>query len=248
MAKEVFEAMTATGKSAKDIVAEKGLGQISDTGELEAIVARLVAANPGPAEEFRQGRDRVLGFFVGQVMKETRGQANPQLVNELLRKHLGAARRMTGAVRRGRPPGAPQICEGPRKVENRAHLWYLALPFRNGSDASEEGCKRRAIHRCAPGIVPCSQDRGHHLGQVDSPHPPRPFQGINRFSALERSLVGISPKTLSERLKALEKAGDRHAQELRGGPARVEYTLTEHGTGSYPSDRPHARLREQVAR
>jgi len=49
-----------------------------------------VAANPGPAEEFRMGRDRVLGFFVGQVMKETKGQANPQLVNELLRKHLGA--------------------------------------------------------------------------------------------------------------------------------------------------------------
>jgi len=88
MAKEVFEVMTATGKSAQAIVAEKGLGQISDTGELEAIVARIVEANPGPAEEFRQGRDRVLGFFVGQVMKETRGQANPQVVNDLLRKHL----------------------------------------------------------------------------------------------------------------------------------------------------------------
>jgi aspartyl-tRNA(Asn)/glutamyl-tRNA(Gln) amidotransferase subunit B len=92
MAKEVFEAMTTTGKSAEVIVAERGLGQISDTGELEAIVARLVAANPGPAEEFRQGRDRVLGFFVGQVMKETRGQANPQVVNDLLRKHLGTAK------------------------------------------------------------------------------------------------------------------------------------------------------------
>jgi aspartyl-tRNA(Asn)/glutamyl-tRNA(Gln) amidotransferase subunit B len=90
MAKEVFETMTATGKGAKSIVAEKGLGQISDTGELEAVVTRLVAANPGLAEEFRQGKDRVLGFFVGQVMKETRGQANPQIVNELLRKHLSA--------------------------------------------------------------------------------------------------------------------------------------------------------------
>ncbi len=89
-AKEVFEAMTATGESAKAIVAEKGLGQISDAAELESIVKRIVAANPGPVEEFRQGRDRVLGFFVGQVMKETRGQANPQLVNELLRKHLAA--------------------------------------------------------------------------------------------------------------------------------------------------------------
>jgi len=88
MAKEVFETMTATGKSARTIVDEKGLGQISDAGELDAIVARIVAANPGPAEEFRQGRDRVLGFFVGQVMKETRGQANPQVVNDLLRAHL----------------------------------------------------------------------------------------------------------------------------------------------------------------
>jgi aspartyl-tRNA(Asn)/glutamyl-tRNA(Gln) amidotransferase subunit B len=90
MAKEVFEAMVETGKDAKTIVAEKGLGQISDVGELEALVARLVAANPGPAEEFRQGRERVLGFFVGQVMKETRGQANPQMVNDILRRHLGA--------------------------------------------------------------------------------------------------------------------------------------------------------------
>ena len=82
--------MIATGKNAMAIVAEKGLGQISDAGELDAIVGRIVAANPGPAEEFRQGRDRVLGFFVGQVMKETRGQANPQMVNELLRRYLAS--------------------------------------------------------------------------------------------------------------------------------------------------------------
>jgi aspartyl-tRNA(Asn)/glutamyl-tRNA(Gln) amidotransferase subunit B len=92
MAKEVFEVMASTGKSAAAIVAEKGLGQISDAGELDAVIARIVAANPGPAEEFRQGREKVLGFFVGQVMKETRGQANPEMVNELLRKHLGAQR------------------------------------------------------------------------------------------------------------------------------------------------------------
>ena len=89
MAKEVFEAMTETGKDACALVAEKGLGQISDVGELEALIARIIEANPGPAEEFRQGRDRVLGFFVGQVMKETRGQANPQMVNDILRKQLG---------------------------------------------------------------------------------------------------------------------------------------------------------------
>jgi aspartyl-tRNA(Asn)/glutamyl-tRNA(Gln) amidotransferase subunit B len=88
MAKEVFEAMTTSGKNAKTIVAEKGLGQISDAGELENIIKRLVAGNAGPAEEFRQGREKVLGFFVGQVMKETKGQANPAMVNELLRKYL----------------------------------------------------------------------------------------------------------------------------------------------------------------
>ncbi|NLO27575.1 MAG: Asp-tRNA(Asn)/Glu-tRNA(Gln) amidotransferase subunit GatB [Actinobacteria bacterium] len=91
MAKEVFETMASTGKDAKTIVAEEGLGQISDLGELETIVVRIVAANPGPAEEFRQGREKVLGFFVGQVMKETQGQANPQIVNDLLRKQLGAS-------------------------------------------------------------------------------------------------------------------------------------------------------------
>ncbi len=88
LAKEVFAAMTESGRPPRAIVEERGLGQISDTAELEAIVAGLVEANPGPAEEFRQGRDKVLGFFVGQVMKQTKGQANPQLVNDLLRRHL----------------------------------------------------------------------------------------------------------------------------------------------------------------
>jgi aspartyl-tRNA(Asn)/glutamyl-tRNA(Gln) amidotransferase subunit B len=88
MAKEVFETMTTTGESAAAIVEEKGLGQISDVGELEILIARIVADNPGPAEDYRQGKERVLGFFVGQVMKETKGQANPQVVNDLLKKHL----------------------------------------------------------------------------------------------------------------------------------------------------------------
>ena len=89
MAKEVFEAMATTGKDARSIVAEKGLGQISDVGELDAIVAPIIVAQTRVLpEEFRQGNQKVLGFFVGQVMKETKGQANPQLVNELLRKHF----------------------------------------------------------------------------------------------------------------------------------------------------------------
>ena len=91
MAKEVFEAMTASGRPARDVVAEKGLGQISDTGELERIIDAIVVANPAAVEEFRSGKERILGFFVGQVMKETRGQANPQLVNDLLRARLQRA-------------------------------------------------------------------------------------------------------------------------------------------------------------
>ena len=74
--------------SIRELIAEKGLGQISDAGRLEEIITRIVADNPGPAEDFRQGKEKALGFFVGQVMKETRGQANPQMVNELLRRHL----------------------------------------------------------------------------------------------------------------------------------------------------------------
>ncbi len=88
LAKDVFQAMTESGREAAAIVEERGLGQISDVGELETMIAAIVEANPGPAEEFRQGRDRVLGFFVGQVMKETKGQANPRLVNDLLRRRL----------------------------------------------------------------------------------------------------------------------------------------------------------------
>jgi aspartyl-tRNA(Asn)/glutamyl-tRNA(Gln) amidotransferase subunit B len=88
LAKDVFQAMIESGREAAAIVEERGLGQISDAGELAAVIAAIVEANPGPAEEFRQGRDRVLGFFVGQVMKETKGQANPQLVNDLLRLRL----------------------------------------------------------------------------------------------------------------------------------------------------------------
>jgi len=88
LAKDVFQMMTESGREAADIVAERGLGQISDVGELEAMIAGIVDANPGPAEDFRHGNDRVLGFFVGQVMKQTKGQANPQLVNDLLRRRI----------------------------------------------------------------------------------------------------------------------------------------------------------------
>ena len=88
IAKEVFEAMWESGKNAAAIVEERGLKQITDTGEIEAIVQKLVDDNPGQAEQFRGGNQKVIGWFVGQVMKATQGKANPKIVNELLRKAL----------------------------------------------------------------------------------------------------------------------------------------------------------------
>lgn len=88
IAKTVFEDMFATGKDAKAIVQEKGLIQITDTSAIEAVVAEVIAANPKSVEDFRAGKEKAIGFLVGQVMKETRGKANPGLVNELLRKKL----------------------------------------------------------------------------------------------------------------------------------------------------------------
>ncbi|HLS90458.1 MAG TPA: Asp-tRNA(Asn)/Glu-tRNA(Gln) amidotransferase subunit GatB [Limnochordia bacterium] len=86
--KEVLETMFKTGKSAAEIVKEQGLEQISDTGELEALVDQVIAENPGPVEDVRSGKAKAIGFLVGQVMKASRGKANPQRVNEILRQRL----------------------------------------------------------------------------------------------------------------------------------------------------------------
>ena len=88
LAKQVFAKMFETGKTAPQIVEAEGLKQISDTGELEKIIDDLLAKSQSQVETYRGGKTSVLGFFVGQVMKATRGQANPKAVNELLRKKL----------------------------------------------------------------------------------------------------------------------------------------------------------------
>ncbi len=89
LAKTVFEDMVASGKDPEAIIKAKGLVQISDTGALEAIAQEIIAANPKEAADFKAGKTKVLGFFVGQLMKQTKGQANPQLANEIFRKLLG---------------------------------------------------------------------------------------------------------------------------------------------------------------
>ena len=72
----------------KQIVEEKGLSQITDTSEIEAIVLKVIEENPGPAQDYRDGTKKAIGFLVGQVMRATRGKANPQLVNQILARVL----------------------------------------------------------------------------------------------------------------------------------------------------------------
>ncbi len=88
IAKQVFEAMWQGEGDADQVIEAKGLKQITDTGAIEKIVDEVIAANPGQAEQLRGGKDKLMGFFVGQVMKQSKGKANPQQVNELLRKKL----------------------------------------------------------------------------------------------------------------------------------------------------------------
>ena len=88
IAKEVIEEMYRTGKPAKAIIAEKGLVQITDEAELARVVSEVIAANPNQLAQYRGGREKLFGYFVGQVMKATQGKANPQLINDLLRKML----------------------------------------------------------------------------------------------------------------------------------------------------------------
>ncbi len=86
--KEVFEEMYKSGKAAAEIVKARGLTQISDTGELEGIIDGILAANSDEVERFRGGETKLMGFFVGQAMKATKGQGNPKVLNQLLRDKL----------------------------------------------------------------------------------------------------------------------------------------------------------------
>lgn len=88
MAKTVFAEMVETGKGAEAIIKEKGLVQISDEKQLLAIIDSIISANSGNVDKYKSGKTNLLGFFVGQVMKETKGQANPEVVNRLLKQKL----------------------------------------------------------------------------------------------------------------------------------------------------------------
>ena len=89
IAKTVFDEMVTSGKAPKVIVEEKGLVQVTDASAIESVVDQVISANPSEVEKFKAGNAKLMGFFVGQVMRETKGKANPQMVNQLLKKKLG---------------------------------------------------------------------------------------------------------------------------------------------------------------
>ena len=88
MAKEIFPKMFAGGEAPRAIMEREGLTQISDTSAIEKIVDEVIAANPKQVEQYKSGKTTVAGYLVGQVMKASRGQANPAVVNELMKKRL----------------------------------------------------------------------------------------------------------------------------------------------------------------
>jgi len=90
IAKQVFEAMWNGEGTADEIIEARGLKQITDSSAIEAVVDKVIEANPGQVAEYKSGKDKLIGFFVGQVMKETRGQANPGQVNQILKQKLSS--------------------------------------------------------------------------------------------------------------------------------------------------------------
>ena len=89
MGKDILASMFSSGKTAQEVMASQGLEQINDADKISAVAREIMAANPKQVEQYRAGKTATLGWFVGQVMKATRGQANPQLVQEVLKKELG---------------------------------------------------------------------------------------------------------------------------------------------------------------
>ncbi|NET49905.1 MAG: Asp-tRNA(Asn)/Glu-tRNA(Gln) amidotransferase GatCAB subunit B, partial [Merismopedia sp. SIO2A8] len=90
IAKEILPELLSQGGSAKELVERKGLIQISDKGQLEAIIDEVISAHPKELEQYRNGKTKLQGFFVGQVMKKTSGRADPKLTNQILGKKLNS--------------------------------------------------------------------------------------------------------------------------------------------------------------
>ena len=88
IAKAILAEIWETGRNADEIINDQGLVQIQDKNLLEEVITKVIESNTKQVEDFKNGKDKLFGFFVGQVMKETQGKANPKRVNEILKKHL----------------------------------------------------------------------------------------------------------------------------------------------------------------
>ena len=88
IAKEVFDEVAKSGQSPKSIIEKKGLSQISNMDEIRSIIQKIIQSNPQHAQDFKAGKEKLFGFFVGLTMKETKGKANPGIVNQILREEL----------------------------------------------------------------------------------------------------------------------------------------------------------------
>ena len=88
VAKEVFEIIAQNGRSPKKVVKEKGLEQIGSVEELEIMVKEIIAANPKQVEQYKAGKEKLFGFFVGQMMQKTKSKGDPKIIQELLKKYL----------------------------------------------------------------------------------------------------------------------------------------------------------------
>lgn len=88
IAKDVFQFMAEEGKDPDTIIEEKGLKQVTDTSAIEKIIDEVMAANPDKVAEYRGGKDKLIGWFVGQTMRASQGKANPGMLNDLLKKKL----------------------------------------------------------------------------------------------------------------------------------------------------------------
>ncbi len=89
IAKAVFEEMFATGRSPKTIVHDRGLIQVTDGGQIQAVIEEVLKANPDRLADYKNGKTKLFGYFVGEVMKKTQGKANPKIVNEILKEQIG---------------------------------------------------------------------------------------------------------------------------------------------------------------
>ena len=88
IAKDIFEKIWTTGKEVDDIIKKEGLEQVTDDKEIESMIDEVIENNPGQLQQYRSGKDRLFGFFVGQVMKASQGKANPKQVNDILKSKL----------------------------------------------------------------------------------------------------------------------------------------------------------------